>query len=306
VLLLAALFSGLPPLTADTMPPIEAAARAIQADATFWPIFVWPGGDRAFKQVALRLGMSQREADASTNGHDMRVRSLRSCSTAAVRDASASASRTSVRILIVDDACSSANLSGRGVRCGTPQVLSFHVVSVTCEVDPRTPLRPFPLAVPISNSDRAIPPGYQDRFADAAAPFRLAKADTRGVVLSNIGIYSNRVGYELQSRAERNAGARVLVSPRFVDDEIVGSEVTLEPAEQTLPPVLRESVRTLREALLAHLTPTMWNEVYGPVTIGRGKADIRPGGWLVVAAVAGIVLAAALVRDRPRRPAAQV
>jgi antitoxin (DNA-binding transcriptional repressor) of toxin-antitoxin stability system len=276
-------------LPLDPAPPDHAAvaAQAILADPSHWPVFVWGPGERSYLEIALNAGLSRPVADASVAGSDDRVRALRSCSTAATREAAQSLHRSSIRILTDASNCTSADLSGRGVRC----VSASTPGEMDCDIDLQQPWAP--VEEWNESLDRVIPPGNESVFVAAAAPMRLSKPSADGTRLTHISIDSNSVSYELHS-----AGARtttLVVSPAFATGKIMGTKVVVDPAPP--PAELQVAVNMLSARLQVALTPETWKEVYVPGVRGRnGKTPLHLAESLGISLLAGLIFLTSLWR----------
>jgi hypothetical protein len=282
----------------------EVAAAAIKAEPQQWPIYVWNADVPDFSDVALQVGLTRMEADAWADGQDRRVRALRSCSASAVRDAAEAMRRASVRILTIGDGCQPEELSGRGVHCAPRELLPQGVALTTCDVEPGVARRigAIPARLPPNvtrRADRAIPPGHEELFKSAVAPMRLGEADAHGIVLSGIGIAMDYVKYELQPPV--GPPVTLIASPQFVEGGVVGTDIAISPAVQTLHPDARAAADALAASFRAHVTPSVWNDVYGLVTNGAsGHTPIKPAPWLALSLIAALVLASQLFKGLRR------
>jgi hypothetical protein len=131
--------------TAPLQPERELAAY-VAAHEERTPIYVWEWDD--FTSAAVEVGLSAEVAYRAVEGADPRLRALRSCSTAAVREA---ASRTQggseVWLAIMPDThgwavddphhhpCDAERLTGRGARCDAVEELAEGGAILRCVVE---------------------------------------------------------------------------------------------------------------------------------------------------------------------------
>lgn len=287
---------------------LDAVSSFIRGEQKAWPVFVWSSGSPSYSDVALDLGLSRPVADASYEGRDAKVRALRSCSTAAVRDAARTNAGAVITVVSIDHGCNHEALAGRAVSCDPSRTDGAGFVITTCRVDGAAlrPVSELPSLVPAHlrrRVDRAIPPGHEQLFMGACAP-PLGKADAQGNVLAGISIGMEYAKYQL--RPTVGPIVSVLASPRFSDEEIVGTDLLIEPPEETLPPEARAATDRLKASLLSHLTTPVWNDVYGLVTNGAGgHTPVKPRPWLILSGFGGLVLLLALVRGRRRQSSSE-
>jgi hypothetical protein len=280
---------------------VDAISQTIRDRAADGPFFIWGNGSPNFSDIALGLGVSRPVADASYDGRDPKIRALRSCSSAAVREASRS-SRAMVTVLSIDADCGREELSGRDVSCQPTQPNPAGFTTTVCQVDQAgaPPAATLPSRMPASlrrRVDRAIPSGHEALFTSACAPFELGKDDGHGHTVTGISIGMEYAQYRVKTAT--GLSFAVLASPHFEDEEVRGTDLLVDPPIDALPAESRAVATRLKDALAAHLTTAVWNDVYGLVTNGAGgHAPVKPLPWLVLTLLSGLVLVVALIQGR--------
>jgi len=201
-----------------------------------------------------------------TDSRHPKARVLRSCSTAAVREAALTISDGHVHVMAVDDpGCDAALLSGRGVRCTSmrpmPSTASGPLIAVTdCQVDRLVPTWRGPDLRTDREAGLALGPGHESLFSAATLPYQFGQRGRGDVTVNAISILAESVvyGVRLSDGSQENLTVRPHLAGRSVDGTVVESARLLSELPETSRPAITE----LADILRSRITPLTWLQAY--------------------------------------------